>query len=147
LAESAATDSGFHPALRVTMLGEAHLLGGRWDLAQQCVDQALAMADLGEEHGSRAWTLRLAAEVVLAQGLGGADQAAEQYRAALALAMDLGMRPLQAHCRLGLGKLYRRIDRRDDARVELSAAITLLEDLQMALWLAEAKAELAELGK
>src|SRR5439155_8025628 len=93
LAESAATDSGFHPALRVTMLGEAHLLGGRWDLAQQCVDQALAMADLGEEHGSRAWTLRLAAEVAGAQGLGSADRAGEQYCAALALATDLGMRP------------------------------------------------------
>src|SRR5438067_13460563 len=82
LTESAATDSGFHPALRVTMLVEAQLLSGRWDLAQQCVDQALAMADLGQEHGSRAWTLRLAAEVVLAHGLGSADRAGEQYRAA-----------------------------------------------------------------
>ena len=84
LAESAAIDSGLHPALRVSMLGEAHLLGGRLDLAQQCVDQALALADLGEEHGSRAWTLRLAAEITLAQGLVRADTAAEQYRAGMA---------------------------------------------------------------
>jgi class 3 adenylate cyclase/tetratricopeptide (TPR) repeat protein len=144
LAKSAATDSGFHPALRVTMLGEAHLLGGRSDRAQQCVEQALAMADLGEEHGSRAWTLRLAAEVVLARGPESAERAAEQYRAALALATDQGMRPLQAHCHFGLGKLYRRIGRADDARIELSAAIILLDDLEMAFWLPEAKAELAD---
>lgn len=49
------------------------------------------------------------------------------------------MRPLQAHCHLGLGKLCRRIGRVADARTELSAAITLLDDLQMALWLPEAR--------
>jgi class 3 adenylate cyclase/tetratricopeptide (TPR) repeat protein len=144
LAESAATDSGFHPALRVTMLGEAHLLAGRLDLAQQCVDRALAVAAVGEEHGSRAWALQLAAEVALAHGIESADRAAAHYRAALALATDLGMRPLQAHCRLGLGRLYRRIDRVADARAELSAAITLLNELRMALWLPEARADLAK---
>jgi len=54
------------------------------------------------------------------------------------------MRPIQAHCRLGLGKSYRRIRRVADARTELSAAITLLNELGMALWLSEAKAELAD---
>jgi hypothetical protein len=60
------------------------------------------------------------------------------------VATDLGLRPIQTHCHLGLSKLYRRIGRVDDARIELSAAITLLEDLQMALWLPEAEAELAD---
>jgi class 3 adenylate cyclase/tetratricopeptide (TPR) repeat protein len=144
LTESAATDSGFHPALRVTMLGEAHLLAGRLDLARQYVNQALAIADLGEEDGSRAWTLRLAADVAIAQGLENADRAAEHYRAALALATDLEMRPLQAQCRLSLGKLYRRIDRVADARTELSAAVTLLHELGMGRWLSEARVELAD---
>ena len=66
-------------------------------------------------------------------GLCTADQTAEQYRAALALATDPGMRPLQAHCRLGLGKLYRRTDRVHDACVELSAAVSVLEVTNMAL--------------
>jgi tetratricopeptide (TPR) repeat protein len=143
LAESARIDAGFHPALRVAMLGEAHLLGGRRDLAQQCVERALGLADLGEEHGSRAWTLRLAAEVALAQGLENAERAADHYQAALAVATDLGMRPLQAHCHLGLGKLYRRIDRLAESRTELSAATTLFDELGMGLWLLEATAELA----
>ena len=72
------------------------------------------------------------------------DLRIERQAHALALATDLGMRPLQAHCRLGLGKLYRRIHRVEDARVELSAAIGMLHDLEMALWLPDAKAELAE---
>jgi tetratricopeptide (TPR) repeat protein len=147
LAESAAIDSGFHPALRVTMLGEAHLLAGRLDLAQQCVDRALVMAAVGEEQGSRAWALRLAAEAAVADGLESADRAAEHYRVALALATDVGMRPLQAHCRLGLGRLYCRIGRADDARVQLSAAIAQFEDLEMALWLPEARSELVALAE
>jgi hypothetical protein len=127
------------------MQGEAHLLAGRWDLAQQCVDRALGLADLGEEHGGRAWSLRLAAEVVLArEGLQGADRVAEQYGAALALATKLDMRPLQARCHLGLGKLYRRIDRVEDARVELAIAVTMLRGLGMAFWLPEAIAEQSE---
>ena len=142
LAASAAIDFGLHPALRVTMQGEAHLLAGRLDLAQQCVDRALALAAAGEEHGSRAWTLQLAAEVVLAQGLDSADRAAAHYREALTLAEQLELRPLQAHCHLGLGKLYRRIDRVEDARVELSAAITMLHEMGMRFWLPGARAEL-----
>jgi class 3 adenylate cyclase/tetratricopeptide (TPR) repeat protein len=144
LAESAATDSRLHPALRVAMQGEAHLLGGRLDLAQACVDRALSLAAVNEEHPSRAWTLRLAAEVALANGLEGADRAAEHYQSALSLATDLEMRPLQAHCYLGLGKLYRRLDRLEDARVALRTAITMLHEMGMELWLPEATAELAD---
>jgi class 3 adenylate cyclase/tetratricopeptide (TPR) repeat protein len=144
LAESAATDWGFHPALRVTLQGEAHLLGGRLDAARQCVDRALTLADLGEEHGGRAWTFRLAAEVLLAdEGLESVDRIAEHYRAAMALATDREMRPLQAHCHLGLGKLYRRMNRVEDARVELTSAITMLQEMGMHRWLAEATTELS----
>ena len=56
------------------------------------------------------------------------------------------MRPLQAHCHLGLGKLYRRIDRLEDARAELSTAIAMLREMGMARWLPEAEGELAEAG-
>jgi tetratricopeptide (TPR) repeat protein len=127
----------------VTLQGEAHLLAGRVDQAQQCMDRALALAD-GEEHGSRAWTLRLAAEVALASGPEHADRARIRYEEALALGDGMGMRPLQAHCHLGLGKLYRRIGRVDEARAELRAAIAMLREMRMAHWLPEAERELAE---
>ena len=54
------------------------------------------------------------------------------------------MRPLQAHCHLGLGKLYRRTGRLDEARTALSTAVTMLREMGMAFWLPEAEGELAE---
>jgi hypothetical protein len=42
------------------------------------------------------------------------------------------MRPLQAHCHLGLGTLYATIGRRAEARAELSAAIERIERPGMA---------------
>ncbi len=59
------------------------------------------------------------------------------------MAEELGMRPLQAHCHLGLGKLYRRIGRVDEARGELRAAVEMLRAMEMMFWLPEAEAELA----
>jgi hypothetical protein len=50
------------------------------------------------------------------------------------------MRPLQAHCHLGLGKLYAQIGRRAEARAELSAAITLYRAMEMTFWLPQAEA-------
>jgi hypothetical protein len=43
------------------------------------------------------------------------DQAATPYRQALALAEEVGMRPLQAHCHLGLGTLCARTGQRQQA--------------------------------
>ena len=54
------------------------------------------------------------------------------------------MRPLQARCHLGLGKLYRRVGRVDEARAELVTAVTMLREMEMAFWLPEAEAELAQ---
>jgi hypothetical protein len=53
------------------------------------------------------------------------------------------MRPLQVHCHLGLGKRYRRTGRLDEARAELAAAVAMLREMGMALWLPEAEGELA----
>lgn len=54
------------------------------------------------------------------------------------------MRPLQAHCDLGLGKLYRRVGRQDEARAELGTAVTMLRDMGTLHWLPEAEAELRQ---
>jgi hypothetical protein len=54
------------------------------------------------------------------------------------------MRPLHVHCHLGLGKLYRRAGRTDESRAEMSTAVEMLRDMEMAFWLPEA--ELAKLS-
>ena len=63
------------------------------------------------------------------------EPAEAHYRQALALAEELGMRPLQAHCHRGLGTLYARTGQREQARTELSTAIELYRAMDMTFWL------------
>jgi Flp pilus assembly protein TadD len=53
------------------------------------------------------------------------------------------MRPLAAHCHLGLGTLYAKIGRLEHARAELSTAIDLYRAMEMTFWLPQAEAALA----
>ena len=75
----------------------------------------------------------------------GAEDAPGYYREALALADELGMRPLVAHCHLGLGKLARRAAKREQAREHLTTATTMYREMGMRFWLEQAQAALAEL--
>ncbi len=54
------------------------------------------------------------------------------------------MRPLQAHCRKGLGALYGRTGREEKGREELAAAMEMYRDMEMTFGLEKAEAELAE---
>jgi hypothetical protein len=56
------------------------------------------------------------------------------------------MRPLQAHCHLGLGSLYAKIGQQERARTRLSAAIDLYRAMDMSFWLPQAEAALAQVG-
>ena len=49
----------------------------------------------------------------------------------LGLAQRHGMRPLVAHCHLGLGKLYRRTGKPEHARENLTAATTMYREMDM----------------
>src|SRR5712691_10389249 len=63
---------------------------------------------------------------------------------ALALAAELGMRPLQAHCHRGLGTLYLKTGQQEQAHAELSTAIALYRAMDMTFWLPETEADLAQ---
>ena len=73
-----------------------------------------------------------------------AAQAEAYYQQALALAEELGMRPLVAHCHHGLGRLYGQTDRGAPARAALSTAIELYRTMDMTFWLPQAEATLAQ---
>ncbi len=62
------------------------------------------------------------------------------------LGEELDMRPLVAHCHLGLGKLYRHTGKRQDAQEHLTAATTMYREMDMRFWLDQAVAEIARLG-
>jgi len=66
---------------------------------------------------------------------------------ALALAGELGMRPLQAHCHHSLGTLYRQTGRATLARAALSTAIELYRAMDMTFWLPAAEAALAQVER
>jgi hypothetical protein len=53
------------------------------------------------------------------------------------------MRPLVAHCHLGLGRLYAQTSRGEQARTALSTAIDLYRAMDMTFWLPQAEATLA----
>jgi hypothetical protein len=75
-----------------------------------------------------------------------AERGEAHYRQALAIAEPRGMRPLVAHCHLGLAKLYRRTDKREQAHEHLTTARTMYRDMGMTYWLEKAEAEMRELG-
>ena len=52
------------------------------------------------------------------------------------------MRPLVAHCHLGLAKLFHRTDDRAKAAEHLTTAATMYRELDMGVWLEKAEAEL-----
>jgi hypothetical protein len=54
------------------------------------------------------------------------------------------MRPLIAHCHLGLGKLYRRTDNGVKAQQHLTTAATMYREMGMNFWLTKSDAALSE---
>jgi hypothetical protein len=52
------------------------------------------------------------------------------------------MRPFVAHCHLGLGKLYQRTGRREQAQEHLTIATTMYREMRMRYWLEQAEAEM-----
>jgi hypothetical protein len=52
------------------------------------------------------------------------------------------MRPLVAHCHLGLGKVYRRTGKREQAQKHLATATTMYREMGMTYWLERATTEL-----
>jgi hypothetical protein len=62
------------------------------------------------------------------------------------LSEELGMRPLAAHCHLGLSNLYRRVGKRGQAQEHLCTAATMYREMGMNFWLEKARAERKALG-
>jgi tetratricopeptide (TPR) repeat protein len=133
-------------ALALTELSEACLLVGRTDEASALAARLLELSHTHTGRGYQAHAYRLLGEVARRREAPDVDQAAGYYRQALALAEEIGMRPLQAHCHLGLGMLYLKIGRGEPARLALSTALDLYRAIDMTFWLPQAEAALAQTG-
>jgi tetratricopeptide (TPR) repeat protein len=133
-----------YQALCHLSLGEAYLLAGRLEDAHAFAEHALALARQYQERGRQAYALRLLDDIAAQHRPPKAERAEAYYQQALALAGELGMRPLQAHCHRGLGTLYSLIGQQTQARTELLAAIALYRAMEMTFWLPQTEAALAE---
>jgi tetratricopeptide (TPR) repeat protein len=131
-------------ALVLTQLSEALLLVRRVEDAGALASRLLALSHTYPSRGYQAHAYRLLGEVARHGAPPDVDQAATHYLQALALAEEVGMRPLQAHCHRGLGTLYATTGQREQARVELSAAVELYRAMEMTFWLPETEAALTQ---
>jgi tetratricopeptide (TPR) repeat protein len=134
----------FFSALVLAELSEALLLVGRVDEASTLAKDLLDRSHTHTGRGYQAHAYRLLGEIATHQEPPKAEQAETHYSQALALAEELGMRPLQAHCHLGLGTLYATTDQRPQARTALPIAIELYRTMDMTFWLPQAEATLAQ---
>ena len=142
--QTMAMETVTYQALCGLPLGDAHMLAGRLEEAHAHAERTLAHAREHQERGNEAYALRLLGEIAMRRDPPESEQAEAHYRQALALADELGMRPLVAHCHRGLGMLYLKLGRRAQARPELSAAIALYRAMDMTFWLPQTEAALAQ---
>jgi tetratricopeptide (TPR) repeat protein len=136
----------FAHELVLTELSEACLLVGRVDEASALAGRLRELSRTHTGHGYQAHACRLLGDVAMRRDPPDVDQAAAHYRKALALAEEVGMHPLQAHCHHGLGTLYATTGQREQARVALAAAIDLYRAMDMTFWLPQAEAALAQVS-
>ena len=114
--------------------------------AHRLAQRGLENACYRKRRGEEARALWLLGEIAMHRDPPDVTPTEAHYRQALALAEELGMRPLQAHCHLGLGTLYATTDQWEQARAALSAAIALYRGMDMTFWLPQAEAVLTEVG-
>jgi tetratricopeptide (TPR) repeat protein len=123
-------------------LSEVHLRAGRLEDAYALVERTLALAHAHHERRNQAHALRLLGEIVAQRDPADVALVESHYRQALGLAAELNMRPLVAHCHLGLAKLSRRTGKREQAQEHLTTAATMYREMGMRFWLEQAEAEL-----
>jgi len=135
---------GVGRAMQLAWLGEAYLLEGRFDAALERAQQAVSLSQRHQERGHEAWGLRLLGEIASRRDPSTVERAEGYYREALALAGELGMRPLVAHCHLHLGRLSLKTGQGEQARGHLTDATTMYREMDMPFWLDQAAAEMRE---
>src|SRR5262245_17070165 len=127
-------------------LDEGYLLSGRLADASDLAERALQLSRTHKERGHEAWALKLLGDVALGHNPPKTQQAESYYRHACALSLELGMRPLHAHCHVGLGKTYVAIGAVQHACAEMVAAIDRYSSMEMNLWLARANTAVNSIG-
>jgi class 3 adenylate cyclase/tetratricopeptide (TPR) repeat protein len=123
-----------------SQIAEGYLAADRLDVARATAEAVRTRAHAQGKRDREAQVLHMLGEVARREG----DHrlAGNSLGMALALASELRMRPLVAHCHLGLGKLYRQTGNRAKAAEHLTTTTTMYREMDMGFWLEKAEAEL-----
>ena len=140
---SAVGQNHSRPALILLCAATSCLSAGRIEEAVGFAREALTLARRLGARGAEAQALCLSGDVA---STGGDEDADDYYRQALAVAESRGMRPLVAHCQLGLGKMHHRTGDLGQAQEHLTIATVQYREMDMTYWLEQAEAELRKLG-
>ena len=122
-------------------MGRAALLLDRLDEAQSLGERAVTYSPSRQSDEPHA--LHLLGDIATHPDRFDAESVETYYRKALALAEPRGMRPLVAHCHLGLGRLYARTGKRG-AQEHLAIAMTMYREMAMRYWLEQAETGMKE---
>src|SRR5262249_57012042 len=122
----------------------AALVLGRLDDAQRLGRRALESSP--RQPGIAAHVLHLLGDIATHLEGFDAERGETHYREALALAEPRGMRPVVAHCHLGLGTLCARTGKPEQAREHLTAATTMYREMDMRFYLEQAESHVRDLG-
>ena len=126
-------------------MGEACLLAHQFEKAIAIGDQALRLSRERGERGYEAWALRFLGEVVSHHDPLELMTAEGHYRQALALADELSMRPLVAHCHFGLAS-FTAEQETGKTREYLITSAGMYREMDMGFWLAHTEAEMGSLS-
>jgi class 3 adenylate cyclase/tetratricopeptide (TPR) repeat protein len=136
----------FGHSLSLGFLGQAYLQLRRIEPALEQARLALDLSRAQRERGHEAYATKLLGEIASYPESPDEKVAHSYYGQAITLAKELGMRPLVAHCHLGLGKLNRRTGDHGQARDHLATATTMYREMDMRFWLERAEREMRALA-
>jgi DNA-binding SARP family transcriptional activator len=128
-------------ALFTTYLAEALLQARQLDEAAAVAERAHAISVARCERGTEARSLYLRGAIDVAHVASTESSAGRHYRDGLALAGELGMRPLVALCHFGLAGLERLRGNRQAYRKHHATAAATFQELGMSFWQERAAAE------
>jgi class 3 adenylate cyclase/tetratricopeptide (TPR) repeat protein len=127
----------------VSLLSDGLLVAGRLDEAVAEAERARSLAaDCGERRGDATY-YQLMGDIAARRDPPLLELAESSHRQGVALATELGLRPIVAHCHRGLGTLYQRVGRREQAKEHLDRAAMMYAEMGMVYWLARAAARVA----
>ena len=112
------------------------MMRGAWAIAR--------LKSTQRQPGFAAHALHLLGDIAAHPGWFDAESSTNHYRRALTLAQTHGMRPLVAHCHLGLGTVCRAVGEPERAREHLTTAATMYGEMGMGFWRDQATIGLSE---